>query len=118
MDGASLEESEDREVDEAEGRGESKGETAAEASESLAVVEVRVRRRAAFRGAVGGTAEEVEAMAGWRVLAVGAVRMMNRQAMTVFPWPGELARKRCVGRGEEGREIPNKGLEGRNKGQL
>jgi hypothetical protein len=39
---------EESEVEEAEGRGESEGETAADDSESVAVVEVTVRRRAGF----------------------------------------------------------------------
>lgn len=46
----SREESDERDVDEAEGLGESAGLTAAEDSESFASVEVAVRRRTGFFG--------------------------------------------------------------------
>jgi hypothetical protein len=46
----STEESDESDVDEAEGRGESAGETTVDVSESLAVVEVTVRLRAGWLG--------------------------------------------------------------------
>lgn len=46
----STEERDESDVDEAEGRGESAGETTVEVSESVAVVEVAVRLRAGLLG--------------------------------------------------------------------